>query len=256
MRPADEVIAYNPRRGGIDAIALRLGDCDVIHVLESEVWLNRTEPGLCQTYADPDPRCTTDTKTTGACSGCSTALPVVFCTGHRRRVDIGGGPSPPSLETMQFAMTKVDVLRLMVAHRVPHVPTFVLERPTAASDGRSLLASVRNLLRWLRSLAPAPIRFVTKPSHSGSCERFRWWNVAYVTEARGARVFAAHLRSTFEGQQKPYLLVQPYVAALAHSEYRHFFVGGRFLSCVHTRWHKTRAGTVWRLEATPAQCFH
>ena len=37
---------------------------------------------------------------------------------------------------------------------------------------------------------------------------------------------------------KPYLLVQPFMTDLKSGEYRSYFVAGRFITCVHTKWER------------------
>uniref|UniRef100_A0A7S1N8R1 Uncharacterized protein n=1 Tax=Eutreptiella gymnastica TaxID=73025 RepID=A0A7S1N8R1_9EUGL len=199
--PHVKVTICRPKTCGIEKMADMLEDCDAIHILESEQFLGKHN---YKNYKQ--------------------MFKVLHGFGERL---------VPSLATMQYIMTKVDYIRLMEKHKIPHVPTFVLQRPNC-TDFKDLQRGVSDCLNWVLGLHPVPLHIVTKPSHSGSRLHFEKWFVAGLRSA--ATTFATALRRMFEGSAKPFVLVQPFLQGLADLEYRLFFVNRKFVSCVSTRW--------------------
>uniref|UniRef100_A0A7S4FFA4 SAP domain-containing protein n=1 Tax=Eutreptiella gymnastica TaxID=73025 RepID=A0A7S4FFA4_9EUGL len=203
--PHIKVTILKPRLGDITKLAEKLQGCDAIHILESEQFLGQHNYKNYRT---------------------------MFEVLHRL-----GPRLVPSLSTMQYIMTKVDYINLMDQHNVPHVPTFVLERPT---EFKKFEKSIRQMVDWIQGLDPVPLHIITKPSHSGSKLHFQKWFVAGLRQNSVA--FATALRRLFVHSQKPFVLVQPFIQGLADLEYRLFFVNRAFVSCVSTQWRVTSAG--------------
>eukprot|EP00668_Euglena_longa_P001013 GGOE01001213.1.p1 GENE.GGOE01001213.1~~GGOE01001213.1.p1 ORF type:complete len:569 (+),score=95.37 GGOE01001213.1:157-1863(+) len=199
--PEVQVTVCRPRRTGVDSIASRLKDCDVIHILESEEWLTGHDYRKYRQMFQA-------------------LLPVAD-----RIV--------PSLATMQFIMSKVDYLRLLEAHGLPHAPTFVMERPAQPA---ALEKQVHGLAGWVDNLVPRPTHLITKPSHSGTRTHLQKWDVAQLCTPQGSLRFVQCLRRLLATMGKPFLLVQPFIDQLAAEEYRHYFVGRQFISCLRTEW--------------------
>eukprot|EP00667_Euglena_gracilis_P006351 EG_transcript_6402 len=203
--PHVQVTIYRPRLADIPRLAARFADCDMVHVLESEQFLGRHN---YKNYKQ--------------------LFQVLHPFGARLR---------PSLDTMQFIMSKVDYINVLQANDIPHVPTFILQRP---SDFRQFQQQFADLVPWLQALDPLPERLVAKPSHSGSKLHFSLWPVRDLR--RSAFSFVNAMRRLFVASQKPFVLVQPFLQGLADLEYRLYFVNRQFVSCVSTKWKTSSQG--------------
>eukprot|EP00668_Euglena_longa_P015729 GGOE01019866.1.p1 GENE.GGOE01019866.1~~GGOE01019866.1.p1 ORF type:complete len:561 (-),score=168.85 GGOE01019866.1:172-1812(-) len=203
--PHIRVTIFRPRLADIPRLIAKFAGCDVVHILESEQFLTQHN---YKNYKQ------------------------LF-----QVLDRFGTKLRPSLATMQFIMSKVDYISLLARHRIPHVPTFILERP---SDFQHFENQLKGMVTWLQSLDPLPERLVTKPSHSGSKLHFMLWPVSNLRSS--AHNFVSAVRRLFVKSQKPFILVQPYLQGLADLEYRLYFVNQQFVSCVSTKWGTTSQG--------------
>lgn len=213
QRPAEDVVVVRPPEpdADADAVAGALADCDAVYVLDARGALTEHRYPLYRRWF--------------------------------RALAPLADRLVPALDTLQFLWSKAEVLRLMDAHGVPHLPTLILERPAAAATGeRDLRAALDRLVAWIGALRPAPRWIVTKPSHSTNCQDVQEWDLDWIgggttSDPAGAARLVDHLRRLFEGQGKPYVLVQPRIHALRYGrEYRHVVIDGAFHACALTAW--------------------
>eukprot|EP00669_Euglena_mutabilis_P007314 TRINITY_DN2641_c0_g1_i1.p1 TRINITY_DN2641_c0_g1~~TRINITY_DN2641_c0_g1_i1.p1 ORF type:complete len:459 (-),score=157.84 TRINITY_DN2641_c0_g1_i1:280-1656(-) len=148
----------------------------------------------------------------------------------------------PSLETMSLIMSKVDYIEILKANDIPHVPTHVVKRPCPTAPWTG---SVKAMMEWVTGRGH--VKVVTKPSHSGTRVDFREWDVARLmaetpkgASHRGEMV--AYLEDVFRRKKKPYLLVQPFLAALDWGEYRLFYINRQLRSALWTTWQHREKG--------------
>jgi hypothetical protein len=206
LRPADDVVVHRPDPEA-DADPAALDGCDAVYVLDARGALAEHRYPLYRRLF-------------------RTLAPL-----KDRLV--------PALGTLQFLWSKAELLRLMDAHGVPHLPTLILERPAAAAGEADLRAALDRMVAWIGTLRPAPRWIVTKPSHSTNCQDVQDWDLDWIagTDPAGAARLVDYLRRLFEEQGKPYVLVQPRIYALRYGrEYRHVFIDGAFHACALTAW--------------------
>ena len=220
-----DVVVCRPRSAKeleSSATTRKLADCDVIHVLESEQFL----PG--HHYS------------------CYRTLFHALWPYRDKIV--------PSLETMSFVMSKVDYLKVLSDKGIRTIPTFVFARPTSGVHFETQFKALTDFL-YQQLDRHQPV-FVTKPSHSGTRSNFSKWSYLelQVPASRERSQFLDHLFKMLVTVHKPYLLVQPFMADLALGEYRSYFVAGRFVTCVHTKWTREDKGEhATRLELNPVK---
>eukprot|EP00668_Euglena_longa_P002442 GGOE01002848.1.p1 GENE.GGOE01002848.1~~GGOE01002848.1.p1 ORF type:complete len:873 (+),score=187.20 GGOE01002848.1:43-2661(+) len=192
-----------------------LETCDVIHVLESEQFLNGHHYLLYQ--------------------------------GFFNLLRLYGDRVVPSLETMSFIMSKVDYLKVLNENNIPHIPTWFVQRPRKKQDWEEIARQIHN---WITQKGFTKV--VTKPSHSGTRTDLRVWDIPRLIHPESQEQrdghpgdreqFLQYLYEVFHGKHKPYLLLQPFVPDLAEGEYRLYYFHGVFKACIHTQWVQVTQG--------------